>query len=42
MIKIFGNFITLEECKQLGETPRILWMFGAHRPYKDFIMDQNP
>jgi hypothetical protein len=25
-----------------GETPRILWMFGSHRPYEDFIMDQTP
>jgi hypothetical protein len=24
-----------------GETPRILWMFGAHRPYKDFLKDQT-
>ena len=24
-----------------GETPRILWMFGAHRPYEDFIMDNK-
>jgi len=22
-----------------GKTPRILWMFGAHRPYQDFISD---
>jgi hypothetical protein len=20
-----------------GMTPRILWMFGAHRPYEDYI-----
>jgi hypothetical protein len=25
-----------------GETPRILWMFGAHRPYEDFIMGYTP
>jgi hypothetical protein len=24
-----------------GETPRILWMFGAHRPYEDFLEQQN-
>jgi hypothetical protein len=25
-----------------GETPRILWMFGAHLPYENFIADQTP
>jgi hypothetical protein len=25
-----------------GETPRILWMFGAHLPYENFIIDQTP
>lgn len=25
-----------------GQTPRILWMFGAHRTYQDFVMDQTP
>ena len=24
-----------------GQTPRILWMFGAHRPYEDFLSEQK-
>jgi hypothetical protein len=25
-----------------GQTPRILWMFGAHLPYQDFVKDLIP
>ncbi len=24
-----------------GKTPRILWMFGAHRPHEDFLNQQK-
>ena len=32
-----SHFVT----KVTGETPRILWMFGAHRPYEDFLNRQK-